>query len=403
MEAFVQKKSSSPLRRRPFAPWPYFASDEVEAVRRVLESGDVNYWTGEEGRRFEQEFAASVGARHAVGLTSGTVALELALLTCGVRPGDEVIVTPRTFVACASSVVLIGARPVFADIDPVSQNITAETIEPVLSEKTRAIICVHLAGWPCEMDSIMEMARERGIKVIEDCAQAQGAVYRGRQVGAIADVGVFSFCQDKIMTTGGEGGMLVTDERDVWERAWSYKDHGKDFDAVHRQDHPPGFRWIHHSFGTNWRLTEMQSAMGRLLLEKVPEWLEIRHRNATYLTRRFDRIPGLRTTKPPSHVRHAYYKYYAFLRTERLKPGWDRDRVMVEVEKEGIPCFSGSCSEVYQEQAFIDAGLSPRRRLTNARMLGQTSLMFLVHPTLSIDDMEDTAQAVEKVMARATW
>lgn len=205
------------------------------------------------------------------------------------------------------------------------------------------------------------------------------------------------------MTTGGEGGMLVTNNLNVWERAWSYKDHGKDYEAVHNQDHPPGFRWIHHSFGTNWRLTEMQSALGRIMLRKVPEWLEIRHRNATYLTRRFEQVPGLRVTRPPKHVRHAFYKYYAFVRTERLKPGWDRDRIMVEVENEGVPCFSGSCSEVYQERAFEDAGMRPKRRLMNARMLGQTSLMFLVHPTLSLDDMEDAAIAVERVMARATW
>lgn len=403
MEAYVKNESSSPLREAPFAPWPFFEADEVTAVSAVLESGNVNYWTGDQGKLFEQEFAESVGVEHAVGLTSGTVALELALLALGVESGDEVVVTPRTFVACASSAVLVGAKPVFAEVDPISQNVTAETIESVLTNRTRAIICVHLAGWPCDMDSIMDLARSRGIKVIEDCAQAQGALYRGRPVGSMGDAGVFSFCQDKIMTTGGEGGMLVTNDREVWEKAWSYKDHGKDFDTVHNQDHPPGFRWIHHSFGTNWRLTEIQSALGRVTLPKVSEWLEIRRRNATYLTRRFERIAGLRVTRPPKHIRHAFYKYYAFVRTERLKPGWDRDRIMVEVEQEGIPCFSGSCGEVYQERAFEAAGLRPRRRLMNARILGQTSLMFLVHPTLSLDDMEDTAQAVENVMARATW
>lgn len=403
MEAYIQEESSSPVRSIPFAPWPYFSADEVCVVSRVLKSGNVNYWTGDEGKLFEQEFAEGIGVEYAVGLTSGTVALELAMLAVGVRPGDEVIVTPRTFVACASSIVLVGAKPVFADVDPISQNITAETIKSVLTEKTRAIICVHLAGWPCEMDSIMELARSQALKVIEDCAQAQGALYRGKPVGSIGDAGAFSFCQDKIMTTGGEGGMLVTSDREVWEKAWSYKDHGKDYETVHKQDHPPGFRWIHHSFGTNWRLTEMQSALGRVMLPKVPRWLEARHRNATYLTRRFERIPGLRVTRPPKHVRHAFYKYYAFVRTERLKPPWDRERIMVEIEREGIPCFSGSCGEVYQELAFEDAGLRPRRRLLNARLLGQTSLMFLVHPTLSLDDMEDTAKAVEKVMARATW
>jgi hypothetical protein len=403
MEAIGRSKFTGPVRLKPMAPWPYFSKDEIQVVEGVLTSGEVNYWTGREGRRFEEEFAANLGVKYAVGLTSGTVALELAFRSLDIGPDDEVIVPARTFVACASSAVLSGAKPVFADVDVGSQNITAETIEPCLTDSTKAIVCVHLAGWPCDMDPILELARVWGVKVIEDCAQAQGARYKGRQVGSIGDVGVFSFCQDKIMTTGGEGGMLVTNDDLVWEKAWSYKDHGKDYETLQSRSQSPGFRWIHHSFGTNWRLTEMQSALGRVILPKVPEWLEIRQQNATYLTRRLDRIPGLRVARPPADVRHAYYKYYTFVRPERLKPGWDRDRILIEIEKEGIPCFSGSCSEVYRERAFREAGLSPKRRLTIARMMGKTSLMFLVHPTLGLDDMEDTALAVEIVLARATW
>lgn len=403
MEAIAPTEDRPRIRTTPFPPWPKFEDDEINAVQSVLESGNVNYWTGDQGRLFEEEFARSVGVKYSVGLTSGTVALELALRTLSVGAGDEVVVTPRTFVACASSAVLVGATPVFADVDSKSQNITAESIEAVLTHRTKAIVAVHLSGWPCEMDPIMDLADRHGIKVIEDCAQAQGATYRGRPVGSIGHIGAFSFCQDKIMTTGGEGGMLVTDDYDLWEKAWSYKDHGKNYRAVCSQDHPPGFRWIHDGFGTNWRLTEMQSALGRAALAKVPKWLGVRRRNAEYLTRRFAEIPGLRGTWPPAHVEHAYYKYYAFVRSERLKPGWSRDRIMVEIEKQGIPCFSGSCSEVYEEKAFQRAGIGPRRRLINARVLGQTSLMFLVHPTLSLQDMEDTSLVVERIMEEATW
>lgn len=390
-----------PVRTKPFAPWPYFEKDEIEAVSAVLKSGKVNYWTGEEGRLFEQEFAAFTGCKYAVAVANGTVALELALYALGIGPGDEVIVTSRTFIASASCAVMRGAVPVMADVDPVSQNITAETIREVITPRTKAIICVHLAGWPCDMDPILELAREKGLFVIEDCAQAHGATYKGRPVGSMGDAAAFSFCQDKIMTTGGEGGMLTTNSREVWERAWSFKDHGKSYEAVYHRQHPPGFRWLHESFGTNWRMTEMQSAVGRVVLRKLPEWVEIRRRNAAILSQRFSKIPALRVTEPPEEVGHAYYKYYVFIRPERLKEGWDRDRVMTAVCAEGIPCFSGSCSEIYLEKAFEKEGLRPPKRLKVAKELGETSLMFLVHPTLSEQDMDDTCLAVEKVLRAA--
>jgi len=289
---------------------------------------------------------------------------------------------------------------VLADVDPVSQNITAQTVRAVLTPRTRALIAVHLAGWPCDMDPLLNLAREHGLKVIEDCAQAHGATYKGRPVGSLGDVAAFSFCQDKILTTGGEGGMVVTNEEDLWRRAWSYKDHGKDYDVVFKKKHPPGFRWLHESFGTNWRLTEMQSALGRVLLRKLPTWVERRRSYAELLTEGFAQAPGLRLTVPPEGVYHSYYKYYAFIRPEALKPGWDRDRVMQAIMAEGIPCGSGSCGEIYLEKAF--AGVGPGERLPVARALGETALMFLVHPTLRPEDMRDTCRAVQKVMAAAS-
>ena len=268
------------------APWPYFAEDEIEAAMRVLRSGKVNYWTGQEGQQFEEEFAAFSGCKHAVALANGTVALECALKALGIGPGDEVVTTSRTFIASASCAVMLGARPVFADVDRESQNITAESIRNVLTPRTKAIVAVHLAGWPCEMDDIVALARERGIKVVEDCAQAHGATYKGRPIGSLGDVAAFSFCQDKIMTTAGEGGMVTTNSKELWNAMWSLKDHGKSYDAVYPIARiAPGFRWLHESFGTNWRLTEIQSAIGRLQLRKLPIWVEKRRKHAAMLTR----------------------------------------------------------------------------------------------------------------------
>jgi dTDP-4-amino-4,6-dideoxygalactose transaminase len=386
-----------PVRTTPFAPWPFFAPDEIAVATEVLRSGKVNYWTGPQGSEFEKELAAAVGVEHAVAVANGTVALELALQVLGIGPGDEVVTASRTFIASASCAVMRGAIPVCADVDRDSQNVTAETVRAVLTPRTKAIIAVHLAGWPCDMDPILSLARERGLRVIEDCAQCHGATYKGRPLGSFGDINAFSFCQDKIITTAGEGGAVVTKDSGLWERAWSFKDHGKSYDSVYRRQHPPGFRWLHESFGTNWRLAEVQSAVGRLQLAKLPEWVATRRRYAEILSRHLSQFAALRVPQPAADVGHSYYKFYAFLRPERLLPGWTRDRVMQAIAAEGVPCFSGSCSEIYLEKAF-DAVLQPPERLPVARELGETSLMFLVHPTLAKDDILDVCHAVEKVL-----
>lgn len=392
--------NDKPTEVAPLAPWPYFAQDEIAAAAAPLHSGKINYWTGSEGRDFEREFAAFCGVNYAIALANGTVALELALYALGVGAGDEVITTCRTFIASASCIVMRGATPVVADVDHDSQNITVETIRPLITSRTRAIIVVHLAGWPCDMDAIMVLARENGIKVIEDCAQCHGATYKGRSVGSLGDLAAFSFCQDKIMTTGGEGGMLTTNDEGLWRKAWEYKDHGKSYDAVYNRQHPPGFRWLHDSFGTNCRLTEMQSAIGRVQLRKLPEWVRRRQQHAAILTDSFSKIPALHVTPPPAWIGHAYYKYYVFIRPEQLKSGWDRDRIMNTVASEGIPCFSGSCSEIYLEKAFEK--FRPTGRLPVAKELGETSLMFLVHPTLTEHSLHSTSMVVKNVFFQAS-
>jgi hypothetical protein len=384
------------------SPWPFFDDELCDASTRVLRSGKVNYWTGNEGKLFEQEYAASIGSEHAIALTNGTVALELALYGLGIGPGDEVIVPSRTFMASASCAVMRGATPVVADVDRESQNLTVETIHAVTTPRTKAIVAVHLAGWPCDLDPIMEFAESRGIKVIEDCAQAHGAMYKGRHVGSIGHVGAFSFCQDKIMTTGGEGGLMTTNDGDLWKKCWSLKDHGKSWDAVQKPHQPNTFRWLHESFGTNWRLTEMQSAMGRIMLRRLPEWVATRRRHAATLTSMLSSIGSVRIPQVPSHIAHSFYKYYVFLQPEYLQPGWNRDRIVQAIQAEGVNCGSGSCSEIYLEKAFDGPGLRPDRRLPVARELGETSLMFQVHPTLSDFEIQETGSGIQKVLAVAT-
>jgi dTDP-4-amino-4,6-dideoxygalactose transaminase len=383
------------------ATWPSFSDEEATAVKNVILSNKVNYWTGTECREFEKEFAAWVGTRYAVALSNGTLALDVALKALHILPGDEVIVTPRTFLASASCIVNAGAIPVFADVDRDSQNITAETIRAVLTPRTRAIICVHLAGWSCDMDPIMELAQEHGIFVIEDCAQAHGARYKGRMVGSIGHIGAWSFCQDKIMTTGGEGGMVTTHSRQWWATMWSYKDHGKSWDAVYERQHPPGYRWVHESFGTNWRMLETQAVIGRIQLQRMPTWTSQRRANASRLAATCRECAALRVPVVPSDVQHAFYKFYVFVEPEKLAAGWTRDRIIEEICARGVPCVQGTCSELYMEKAFDNTGYRPKNRLPVAKELGETSLMFLVHPSLSKEDIEKTCLVIRETMAMA--
>jgi dTDP-4-amino-4,6-dideoxygalactose transaminase len=399
-----------------FSPWPSFTEEESLAVQSVLISNKVNYWTGTECKEFEKEFASWCGVTHAVALANGTLALEVALKALGIGPGDEVVVTPRTFIASISCVVNAGANPIFADVEFGSGNISARTIAAVLTTRTRAIICVHLAGWPCDMDPIMTLAAQHGLKVIEDCAQAHGALYKGRRVGSIAHVGAWSFCQDKIMSTGGEGGMVTTNDEALWRAMWSFKDHGKSYAIVNDKQHKPGFRWLHESFGTNFRMLEMQAVLGRIQLRRIKNWTSQRTCNALAIWETCKQFSALsvprlfctsceeqcpRTTNVSGCV-HAHYKCYVFVKPEKLAWGWSRDRIMEKINILGVPCQQGTCSEVYLEKAFEGTSWRPSTNLPVAKFLGETSLMFLVHPTLTEREIQKTCNAISQVMSQAT-
>ncbi len=384
------------------APWPSFTQDEADKVANVLLSNKVNYWTGREARSFELEMASFYDANYAIALANGTLALELALISLGVGPGDEVIVTPRTFIASVSSIVSVGATPVFVDIERNSGNISVETISPALSKKTKAVICVHIAGWPCEMDGIMKLADQHGFYVIEDCAQAHGSSYKGRRLGSIGHVSAFSFCQDKIMTTGGEGGMFICNDEALWRKAWSYKDHGKSWAAVYEQDHGGGYRWLHESFGTNWRMTEMQACLGRHQLAFLDEWSQVRKANAQMYNKAASVSAAITVPQVPEHIDYVPYKHYMYVRSEYLKSGWSRDRLITVLNDRGVPCFSGTCSEVYLEKAFDGTGWRPDMPLPIASELGETSLCFLVHPTITKMDLEKVCRELASVLLEAT-
>ena len=389
------------MRSIPFPPWPYFDDEQVDIAADVLRSGRVNYWTGNIGKAFEARWAEFCGARYCLALSNGTVALELALRAVGVGPGDDVIVTPRSFVASAACVIGVGARPVFADVDPDSGNLTAESIEAALTPATTAMIPVHLAGWPCDMPAIMDLAGRHDLDVIEDCAQAQGATVGDRIVGSFGRAAAFSFCQDKIMTTGGEGGAVLTSDSEVRDSIWAARDHGKSYAAYDGNEDTPGFRWVHESVGTNARLTEFQSALGLEQIDRLPEWLKLRRDNAMILLDACKGIPGLRVATPAEGIGHAYYKCYVFTDPEALRPDWDKRRIIGALTAEGIPVSTGSYPEIYREKAFAAMGTASER-LPVAKRLGETSLMFKVHPTLGPAEMNDTVEAIGKVMRVAS-
>jgi dTDP-4-amino-4,6-dideoxygalactose transaminase len=382
-----------------FEPWPSFEEDEIAAVEAVLRSNRVNYWTGSLCREFENEFAVWCGANHAIALANGTLALELALRGLGVGVGDEVVVTPRSFMASVSCVVAVGATPVFADVEFNAGNLSAETIAQVLTSKTKAVICVHLGGMPCDMDPIMALAQKHGFYVIEDCAQAHGARYKGKSVGSIGHVAAWSFCQDKIMTTGGEGGMVTTNDTDLWSKMWSYKDHGKDFKRVYAKDHPDGFRWLHDSFGSNWRMIEMQAAIGLCQLKKMDQWHKQRTKIAQVYANSCRSIPSLRLTLVPDDSVHAYYRFYVYLAGQEGNQAVLRDKIVQDFQKANIPCFVGSCPEIYREKAFDDTSWRPEKSLPIAKQLGETCFAFLVHPTLSDMSVTKIAQKMHEIFS----
>jgi len=391
------------MKKKPlFAPWPFYNKAEIRAATDVLRSGKVNQWTGKEVFSFEREYARYLDVPYAVALANGSVALDLALSALGIGPGDDVIVPSRSFVASASCVALRGGTPVFADINRESQNITVETVSRVYTRRTKAIIAVHLAGWPCELAALRKFCDTKGIFLIEDCAQAHGAKYNDKPVGAWGDVSCFSFCQDKIITTAGEGGLLATNNKKIWQKVWSVKDHGRDFKIMRSRKESGRFVWAVADFGSNYRMTEMQAAIGRSMLAGLDAMVAKRRRLSDILTEGFRSLPQLRVTEPGRDFFHSYYKYYVFIRPRELATGLSRDTIVRKLQAQGIPCGSGVCPEIYREKAFVAfrkrQGRTRHPRFPVAHELGLTSLMFPVHPTLSENAMAFILKEINRLL-----
>lgn len=374
--------------------WPLFTENMINNISNILRSGKVNQWTGSKVFEFEKKFSEYFNVKHSVAVFNGSVALELCLKTLGISVNDEVIVTPRSFIASASSVNLCGGTPIFVDVDVNSQNITLNSIRKGFTSKTKAVILVHLAGCPCDVEEIVEWCHSNNIYVIEDCAQAHGAKYNGKYVGTFGDINAWSFCQDKIITTGGEGGMITTNNTNLFLKAWSYKDHGKNYEKMFNQIQNPGiFRWVHDSIGTNWRMTEMQASIGIDALDDLKKWVEIRRNNAFILNEILSDIPLIRLPQYNIKCYHSYYKYYCFIKPELLKDGTTRNDIIKEINNINIPCFQGTCGEIYKENAYnLDLEMPITKQLSN------TSLMFLIDPSYSETIIYEIGDKIKKIL-----
>ncbi len=381
--------------------WPTYDIEEIESVSKILKSGRVNYKTGQVGKEFERKFASFCGCKYAVAVANGSLALSAAYSSLKLSPGDEFITTPRTFIATSSTAVLNGLIPIFADVDINTGNITAKSIEPLITEKTKAICVVHIAGWPADMDEICSLALKYNIKIIEDCSQAHGAKINGKSVGSFGDVSTWSFCQDKIISTGGEGGMLTTNSKEIYDFVLSYIDHGKTQESIKRNKSTKGYKWVHDRFGNNFRLTEMQSQIGIIQLKKISKWIKIRERNSYILYKKISGLNLVRIPFPKKNIQHAWYKFYFYLNTEFISSKWNRDRIIQEINKKNMPAFHGGCSEIYLENCFRNKGLGPNKRLNVAKELGDTSIMLLVHPTIDEENMLIYANIVYEILSKA--
>lgn len=359
--------------------WPIHSADEIDAVAVVLRSGATNYWVGPHGQAFESEWAAYTGAQYALTVSNGTTALECAIHALRLEPygKNEVVIPCRTFMATASAVVNNGLAVVLADIDPETLNVTVETLEARRTPKTGAVIVVHYAGLPCDIEAICKWAKQYDIRIIEDSAHAQGARVGGKHVGTFGDIGCFSFCVGKIMSTGGEGGAVITNDSELYRRMGAYRDHGR-YQLRGSKDFTK-FEYSVQEFGSNLRLTEMQSAIARLQLKKLDGWVARRREIAAM----YDAAFGWPVVRPG----HAFYMYTGFID--------NRDAVLTALNDRGIPARLNGCPNLYLEPVFVGKGL----RCPNADASGARTLGLPIYPTLSNEDVAEVIAAVREELS----
>jgi perosamine synthetase len=387
------------VRERPYPPWPALSEADVAAVAEVMRSGGLTQLTGGAVAAFEREFASWHGASHCVATSSGTSAIHAALAALGAGPADEVIVPAHTFIASATPVLHQGATPVFADVDERTFCISPESVAERISPRTKAIIAVHLNGHPADLDALLALAEPRGIAVIEDAAQAHGALYKGHKAGTIGRMGCFSFWEDKIVTTGGEGGCVITDDDSLAEAMRRFRHHGEGPVQGEPSRRPSGApqgerSYYHLDLGYNYRMTSMQAATGLVQFRQLGDYLAARRRNAAYLS---ERLAETGQVEPPfvaDYAVHSYYKYIC-----RLRPAWQGDiaRFVAAVAAEGVPISRRYPTPLPLQPVFRDRGLG-RDPCPVARRLAAELFTLLVHPTVTTADLDDVAAAIAKVL-----
>ena len=354
--------------------YPNYNQKTLKRILEVLKSGRVNYWTGNECKEFEKEFSKYIGNRYAITLSNGSVALELALKALRLKKGDEIIVSPRSFIISASCVFNLGLKPIFADVDE-NGNLSIEGIKNSYNKKVKAIIVVHLNGLSCDMDPILNFVKKNKIFLIEDCSQAHGAIYKGNKVGSFGDISTWSFCQDKIISTGGEGGMISTNNKKLWLKLWSLKDHGKNYKSVFFKKHKTGFKWLHEDLGSNYRMTEMQAVIGREQLKSLDKQIKKRNLIANlyinglkdyYIKHDILKKPDFtyknNSVKKINLYLHAFYRLNLFINKNKV----NRNKLIQQLNKNKVSCGVGSCPEIYREKIFKKLKLHPKKRLLNA-------------------------------------
>jgi dTDP-4-amino-4,6-dideoxygalactose transaminase len=402
------------------AGWPQFDEKAIAAVEQVLRSGKVNYWTGRKGMEFEQRFAAWQGSKYAVSVATGTAALHVALSALGIGPGDEVIVPSYTFIATSFSVVQAGAIPRFADVNLEDHCISVESAEKLVNRRTKAIIPVHLYGNVCDMDEILAFAKRHKLYVIEDNAEACGGIYKSKKTGTLGHIAACSFCQNKTFTTGGEGGMVTTDDEELAWKARSFRDHGYDVkERLNLLEMEQKLPYIHNMVGWNYRMTEMQSAIGLAELERIDTWnLPNRRRNARILMDALRERPEVKFLPIDTEERQNGWYAMAFsLDIENMN--CSIEQFVEAAVAEGVPCWKVFWPQCHTERAFREfnsfgqSGFPFRSKeytdaasvdytkveVPNARWHERHTFSCFAYPTFTEDDMHQIACALVKVIA----
>ena len=387
-----------------------YSSKQLSKVVSVLKRNKTNYWTGSECKKFEKEFSDFHNINYSIAVSNGSVALEIALKSLNLKNNDSVIVSPRSFIISASCTLNLGLNPIFADIDQ-NGNLDIDSIKKVYNSSVKAIILVHLNGLPCDMDPIMNFVKKQNIILIEDCSQAHGAIYKNKMIGSFGNISTWSFCQDKIISTGGEGGMISTNSKNLYLKMWSLKDHGKNFNKVFKKKYKQGFKWLHDDLGSNYRMTEIQAAIGREQLKSLKKQIKKRNFIANlYLNslkdyyRKFNLIiePNFKCKTCPiknkkkmcNQCKHSFYRLNFFLNINKIK----RDQLICQLNNQKINCGVGSCPEIYREKVFKKYNHAPKNRLQNAKFLGEKSITFPINPYKLISKIKLEINLIKKTL-----